>query len=223
MMEDLPSNSHRAKTEPQAEPTNEKNVQQIVTGPVIVRKPSGFKRLRQQFIKGDATNVGEHVLWNVLMPAAKDMVADMGITFWEMMIYGERRSGGFGHTFMGRTTAAPSSQPVQSRFNYNGVTSGSGSRLVNGPGQQIVPTNVERFVPNEVILSSRAEAEAVLFKMNELIERYTAVTVADLYRMIGRTINYTDDKWGWRNLEHADLKRGGQGVLLVLPHPEALD
>ena len=221
MMEDLPSNSHRAKTET-PESKNEKNIEQIVTGPVIVRKPSGFKRLRTQFIKGDATSVGDHVLWNVLMPAAKDMVADMGITFWEMMIYGERRGPGVVGGFMSRTTAPPSQST--SRFNYAGISSGGGSsRLVNGPTPQPATHEHERFVPNEIIVSSRAEAEAITLKMEELIERYTAVTVADLYRMIGRSINYTDDKWGWRNLEHANVKRVGQGVLLVLPHPEALD
>lgn len=223
-MEDFPSNSHRQKKEGvKPEPTNEKHVEKIVTGPVITRKPSGMRRLRQSFIKGDATSVGEHVLWNVLVPAAQDIVAQMGSTFIDMMIYGENRNR-FGQGILGMNRPQQTQGPT-SKFNYAGISAGGGSQLItNTAAQQMqnVP-NKERFVPHEVIVSSRAEAEAIVLAMDKLIERYTAVTVADLYRMIGRSIDYTDDKWGWKNLENADAKRVGQGVLLVLPLPEPLD
>lgn len=221
-MEDFPSNSHRKKTEPTAEIPNEKNVEKIVTGPVITRRPSGFKRLRQSFIKGDATSVGEHVLWNVVVPAAQDIVAEMGATFIDMMIYGESRRGRLGGGILSNRLQQQAQST--SKFNYAGVS--GGSQLITNAAAQMPQMPIQqkdRFIPNEVIVSSRAEAEEILLRMNQLIERFTAVTVADLYRLIGRSIDYTDDKWGWKNLEMADAKRVGQGVLLVLPMPEPLD
>lgn len=153
------------------------------------------------------------------MPAAKDIVVDMGTTAIELMIYGERRG-----TILPNRTGVPVA-PATSKFNYNGITTGGGSRLISHQAQ-MAPSREDprdRIIPNEIIVSSRAEAEAIVAKMDELIEKYTAVTLADVYRMIGRSIEYTDDKWGWRNLESAHIKRVGQGVLLVLPTLEALD
>lgn len=214
-MEDFPSNSIRGKLEQNDEPEDTKGITKIVTGEVITRKPSGFKRLRQSFIRGDATSVSEHVLWNVLIPAAKDTLADMGTTFIDMMIYGERR---------GRTPggSAPSSgQGSTSKFNYNGISSG-GSRLVLGGPPERVEIPGGRYTPTEVIVSSRAEAEAIVEEMLKIIEKYNAVTVADRNRMMGISSQYTDDKWGWTSLENAHLKRVRDGVLLVLPNPEDL-
>lgn len=193
-------------------------IEKIVTGEVTIRKPSRWKKFRQSFIAGDATSVGEHVFWNLMLPAAQDALADMGRTFIEMMIFGDRRSR------FGNPRTPVSGPGSTSRINYGGMSNG-GQRIVLTPNQNNIsqePTHV-RFNPNEIIVSSRSEAETIINKMVEVIEKYNSVSVAHLYSMVGVSADYMDHKWGWTNLNHADVRRVNGGVLLVLPRPQDLN
>ena len=216
-MAPLPGNSNidKEKVESITDLDNEKGITSLVDGEATFHKPSGFRRLRRSFIRGDATTVSEHIIWNLLIPAAKDTVADMGATFIDMMIFGERRTPrgiSSGHV-------APNQGPGStSRFNYGGITSGSPLVL----GQHSAPQDdyENQIIPNQVVVGHRSEADAIINKMQDLIVRYTAVSVADLYRMANRTPNYMDDRWGWTSLEGYKLKRVPHGVLLDLPEPK---
>ena len=53
--------------------------------------------------------------------------------------------------------------------------------------------------------------------MDELLETYDIVSVADLYDLVGKTCNYTDNKYGWTNLRNAEPVRVRDGWLLKLP------
>lgn len=221
-MDEFPNNSQRAKKQPvnpidPVLPEDDKQIVKIIDGTATVRKPSRMKRFRQSFIAGDATSVGEHILWNLLIPSAKDALSDMGSTFIDMMIYGEKRNR---FVQSGTPVSGPGST---SRINYGGIS--TGSRLVLGPSQNSPITEPVRgrFNPNEIIVPTRAEAEGIITKMFEVLEKYHAVTVADLYRMIGVSSDYMDSKWGWTNLDSADVKRVRDGVLLVLPNPQDLN
>lgn len=215
-MDEFPNNSSRAQHEEMSADDGRK-IEKIISGEATIRKPSKLKRFRQSFIAGDASTVGEHVFWNLLIPSAQDALSYMASTFIEMMIYGERRNR-FG----------PTSTPAQgvgstSRINYGGIS--SSNRLVLGP-QQNSPINEPvhtRFNPNEIVVPTRSEAEDIIKKMFEVLEKYNAVTVSDLYRMVGVSPDYTDQRWGWTNLDSADVKRVSEGVLLVLPQPQDLN
>lgn len=217
-MEEFPNNSHIHRGN-EIPPEVDKQIEKIISGEAVVRRPSGMKRFRSTFIAGDSKTVGDHVFWGLLVPAIKDAVVDMGQTFVEMMILGDRRPGGR----MPRGQAPQQGTGSTSRFNYNGFS--SGARVISGSPQNY--TNNEQtsvqYSPNEVVVPSRAEAEGVLQKLYELLDKYKAVTVADLYRTVGASPTYMDDKWGWVNLEHASYKRVRDGILIVLPSPGALD
>lgn len=211
-MAEFPNNSQRAGES--VPPEVDKKIEKIIEGEATVRKPSRRSRLRQSFIAGDASSVSEHVFWNLLIPAAKDALSDMGSTFIDMMIYGEKRN----RPGPGQPVSGPGST---SRINYGGIS--TGSRLVLGPAQNNpVVEHHRRFNPNEIIVPTRAEAEGIITKMFEVLEKYHAVSVADLYAMIGVTPDYPDYKFGWSNLDSADVKRVRDGVLLVLPPPQDL-
>ena len=53
--------------------------------------------------------------------------------------------------------------------------------------------------------------------MDELLETYGIVSVADLYELVGIIGNYTDNKYGWTNLRNAEPIRVNGGYLLKLP------
>ena len=60
--------------------------------------------------------------------------------------------------------------------------------------------------------------------MDELIDAYGFVTVADLYDLVGVTGNYTDNKYGWTSIRNAEPVRArGGGYILKLPRAIPID
>ena len=70
---------------------------------------------------------------------------------------------------------------------------------------------------DDVVLDNRGEAEDVLSRMDELIEAYGLVSVADLYDLVGINGNYTDNKYGWTDIRNASAIRVRDGYKLKLP------
>lgn len=52
---------------------------------------------------------------------------------------------------------------------------------------------------------TRKEAKIILKCMQEIIDRYGYVTLADFYDLIGRRAVYTDNKKGWHSLTGAKV------------------
>ena len=76
---------------------------------------------------------------------------------------------------------------------------------------------------DEIVLDERVEAEEVIDRLFDLVSRYEAATVADLYELVGLSSTHTDNKWGWIDLTGAGVTRVRGGYLLDLPEPESLD
>ena len=74
--------------------------------------------------------------------------------------------------------------------------------------------------PQDVIFSSRGDAEEVLSQMDKTITEYGAVSVADFCDMVGVTPNYADKKYGWYNTNCVYIDRKCDGYyILHLPAP----
>jgi hypothetical protein len=79
--------------------------------------------------------------------------------------------------------------------------------------------NIERFK------GSRYLAETIKDRLEELLELYCLVTVADYYELIGCTSTYHDSKMGWLSLEQAKIVMTDEpGVYeLILPNPVPME
>lgn len=195
-MGEYKSNSHRSR-EIERE---EKKVERVVKGQVKSKKKNKFA---DTFISEDAASVKEYIIFDVLIPAAKNAISDMVTTGIQMMLYGEVRG-----TSKSKGTKVSYSKYYDDRRDRDYDRR---SRTRSG------------YDYDEIILESRAEAEEVLNSMDDLLERYGLVSVADLYDLVGVTGNYTDNKYGWTNLRHASVQRLRDGYLLKLPRAIPLD
>ena len=213
-MDSYPSNSHKSKNnEPAEEPT--KRVERVVESQVLRRKKPLGKRFIETFFGGEARNVGPYVFFEVILPAMKDTIADVTSQSVERMLWGEsrstsRRSGnrsGYGNSYVSYNRFSPNSRD------------GGRRDEPRGPSRRARATH--DF--DEIILATRAEATEVIDRLFDLVSRYEAATVADLYEMVGVEGNYTDDKWGWTDVRGAGVTRIRNGYLLDLPRPEPLD
>jgi hypothetical protein len=203
---EYPPNSDTSKEQPQ----EEKDLKQVTTGPAKRKKKSLRKQFTETFVGGDAKTALHYVVFDVLIPAAKDMIADAGSQGIEKLIFGDSRRRG----------ASPPQSGATGYVSYNRYAMGS---------RQTAPQRVmsrqarSRHDFDEIILDERTEAEEVIDRLFEVVSRYGSATVADLYELVGLPASHTDNKWGWTNLQGAGVSRVRSGFLLDLPEPEPLN
>lgn len=179
-----------------------KKIEKVVTGTVSTRKKSPFRKLADEFISDDAKNVKSYVFGEVLIPAIKKAISDIVTDGIDMILYGGTRKGGK------RSTA-----DRVSYSNYYG-----GGRPVRDDRR--ISTS---YSYDDIILETRGEAEEVLARMDELIEAYGLVRVADLYDLVGITGNYTDNSYGWTNIRNAEIVRVRDGYIIKMPRAIAIE
>jgi len=191
------SNSNRSKENK----IEEHRIEKVVTGPVTTRKKSGFDKLKGEFISDDAKNIKSYVLGEVLIPAIKKAISDIVTDGISILLYGESRGGNR------RSTA--------DRVSYR-------SYYDNTYNRPSISTRTS-YSYDDIVLNSRGEAEDVLMRMDELMETYGLVRVADLYDLVGITGNYTDNKYGWTNIRNAEIVRVNNGYMIRMPRAVPID
>jgi hypothetical protein len=211
-MTEFPSNSKNPQTPPKPV---EKIVEQVVTGEAASRKKTLGRRFREVFIGGDTKSVISYVIADVLVPQAKDMFAEAVSSGFERLIYGESRPG---RRHGMRTQAGPG--PT----NYTRYSARGNNPIGRQEREDRRPTaSVRTQDLDDILLATRVEAEAVVDRMYDLLRDYETVSIADLYSLIGWTSKYTDQKWGWTDLQGTDIRRTRDGYILILPKTIALD
>ena len=204
-MEDYKPNSNRFKEEQKQNKEHEKRVEKpVVKGKVVTKKPSKLRKLTGEFISDEAKNVKSYVIGEVIIPAVKKAISDVVVNGIDMILYGETRGGNR------RSTADRVSYTKYSDRDY-------GARRSN------ISSVSSAYSYNDVILHSRGEAEDVLARMDELMDTYGLVRVADLYDLVGITGNYTDNKYGWTNIRNADIVRVRDGYQIRMPRAVPID
>jgi hypothetical protein len=208
---DYPSN----KRPDQVREIQNKRIRRVTSDDPIRRKKGLGQRFGENFVAGDARSALNYVMFDVLLPAAKDMIAETGSEFLNRLIFGEtrRRRGTWGST-------PPQSGPT-GYVTYNQRYS-MGSRQ-SGPERVISRRARASHDFDEVILQSRAEAEEVIDNLYEVVSQYGVVSVADLYQLVGITASHQDTKWGWTELRGTGVSKVRHGYLLDLPQPVPLD
>lgn len=217
--QNYPSNAHKAKDNVSPRPKKvdredipEKKVEKVVDG--THRKKSLGKKIAETFTGDDARSVGEYVLLDVMVPAAKAMISDAASQGVERMLFGEVRRG--------RSSSAARSGHVP--YNRISTPSSSMGRAFEPDG----PRELSRRARTnhdfgEVTIPDRGKAEVVLERLGDLLDMYGVATVTDFYDLVGISGSYTDDKWGWYDLRSARVLRDRAGYYIDLPQPQPID
>ena len=173
---------------------------------VSIKKKSAFKRFFEIFFAEDLEHVKSYIFLDVIVPSIKNAVLDSIKNGSEMLLWGD----------------AKGSSSSKSNTPYHKV-----SKLVNSPmtvssiGRK--PTYTATLADDsEIILSTREEAETVLEHLIDLVDVYGSASVADLYDLLGKTPQFTDNKYGWTSLGSASTQRVREGYKLKLPKASPL-
>jgi len=201
-----PSNLAKA---PEKEP-----VTKIVSGTAIERKRPFGRRIVDTFAGDDAHSVGQFIMFDVIMPAVKATITDVVSQGIERMLYGEVR--GVRSTRQGGPVGAARQQTA-----YNRPVNG-GMRPQEAAPRTISQRGRATHDFKEIVFPTRGDAEVVLDRMRDFVDRYDVVSVSDFYASAGISGSWADDKWGWFNLIDAGVRNVRQGYIIELPPTEEI-
>ena len=199
-MNDIKPNSHKYK----AENSEKKKIEPVVKSGAKLRKKNEFQKVAGSIISEDAKRVKSYILMDVLVPAIKDAIEDIVTNGIRMLLRGDtsaRRSGPSGGI---------------SHISYNKAYDRRDRSSLDRP------RGVMDF--DDLILPTRYEAEEVLRSLDNLIETYRIVSVADMYEAAGiRDFEYTARNYGWKDIRRAEVVHVRNGYWLKMPNVSPID
>lgn len=197
-MEEYKTNSHKSK-----EVTKQHAIEKVVSGRVRVKKQrkGNLEKAAEIFTGQDLNSVKEHLIKDVLFPNIQKLLYDTITNGADTIIYGgkgkNKRSDG-------------------TRVSYwRSYDSGSGS---NNEKQTYSGRGIYNF--ENLLFEKKQDAEAVLDSMQEIIDQFGVVSVADLYDLADVTIdNTTASNYGWKSIASAKSVATPDGWILSLSKP----
>ena len=202
-MEEFKPNSHKYREEQRMASEERQRAEKVVSGKVKTKKKSGAQKLVDRFISDDAENIKTYVSEDIIIPGIKNMIEDIvtkGIRILLRGSVGDRRDS--------RTPASR----VSYRDCYDRDTRSNNYIRAN-----------TRYSYEDVIFDNIHDAKEVLSKMDEVVETYKMVSVADLYEFAGINASTTDHKYGWTDIRSARIESTREGYQLRLPKAVPID
>lgn len=197
-MEDIKPNSHKYREEA-------KKVEKVVSRSAKVKKKSELNKFRDVFIAEDASTVKSYVFMDVLVPAVKKLISDIITDGIDILLYGG--------------TSNHKKKSGSSKVSYRDYYARKDDRHSE-------PRTRSRFDYDDIVFDTRGDAEAVLDQMQDVIDKYEFVSVADMYEMSDLPASaapYTANDYGWTNLRTAEIIRVRDGYVIKMPKARPLD
>ena len=184
------------------ETDEKKKMKPVVSkGGATLKKRTVFDKFKESFL-GESENLGDYVLYDVLVPAFRDTVSDMGFGIIERL-FGTGRSGSRARNV--------TRDRGRSYVSYNDSGRGRNDRRDLDRGSRA------RHDFDNVVFAKKWEAEEVLSNLVDNVLDYGAATVKEFYELSDIESDYTDDKYGWTNLRDAYVDRTRDGFIIVFP------
>lgn len=204
-----PNNSDKAtRGDKEGEGKEKKKLKPLVQkGSVTKKKRTVVDKFKDAFL-GESENLGDYVLYDVLVPAFRDTLSDMGFGIIERL---------FGN---GRSRHGRSSNIVRDRGrSYVSYNNTSNDRRGGGRDdrREFDRNSRARHDFDNIIFANKWEAEEVLAHLVDLTIEYGEATVLAFYELSNIEADYTDDRYGWTNLRDAYVDRTRDGHVIVFP------
>jgi hypothetical protein len=213
-MEAFPGNSKRLTGGREKPP--EKKVEKVITGEVVVRKKSVGKRFKDVFFGGDFKDSMRYTAADVILPRLRNLVLDAGFSALERMLFG------------GSSVSRRRPTEYRPRTQYNAPISRIHDPRDPRPDRVMLPDQPPHLVRrsrrdvSDFALYSREQAELVLERLVDIIDKYDVASVADFYELCGQPTSYIDNDWGWSYLNNVEVRQVREGYLIDLPPAEPI-
>lgn len=205
-----PSNTIFSDQQKEAESEKKKEIKKVVKGHVVKKEKSLGEKFCEIFLGGDVKTVKDHIIFDTILPGLRNGLYDIFEGGLSMLLFGEKEGS--------RTRRDRGRSYVYTSYSQNFDR----DRRRRDEEDRRERTTSSSLVDN-IIFDTRGDAEDVLSEMIEYIEEYGAVSVKELYNFAGMDSDYTKEKYGWTNLNRAEVIRVREGYSLKLPRPVVID
>lgn len=176
----------------------EKNQPVSLTGKVSVNKESESKKFLKLFFTGSFKEALKYAFDNVFVPYTKDAICKTSTNVVNYWVNGDK------------PLINKQSGPNRVSYSDNYWSASNNRGSVSQPSRSNTVYSV-----NTLEFENRGDAETVLLRLKENIDTYHQATVADFYEISGEKFNFTDYKYGWKNLDRASVERTNSGRYFI--------
>lgn len=205
-LDNYPSNSIKSRENQENKPTADIRKREKSKEPILVtkKKKSFGQRFKEAFIGQSVGSVTDYVLWEVIVPYVKKLLAESAQTAINLALFGDAKPkwkmNGRSHTEMASV--------------YNERNSANNRRR----------TRTNRPNVQDFLFPSEEQAIRVLESLMEEVGEYGVVTLAEFYSEVNEPVVPVDSKWGWHSLDGTDVSEiPGEGWVLDLPPAKPID
>lgn len=184
----------------------------VAKGSVVKKKKTVMDKFKESFL-GESENLGDYMLYDVLVPAFRDTVSDMGFGLIERLF-------GNGRSRSSRSGSSIVRDRGRSYVSYGGQDSRRNDK--RDDKRDIDRGTRARHDFDNIVFTHKWEAEDVLAHMVDMVVEYGEATVRDFYELSNIEADYTDDKYGWTNLRDAYVDRTRNGFVIAFPSTRPL-
>lgn len=202
----------------QGETPPEKKIEKVVSGEVIRKKKPTVRKLKELFFAVDIYTATKYVAADVILPQLRNLLLDMISKGSERMIYGENTAGR--RRMPEYRSYVQYNTPLQS---HPALTRAYSATNLPDQPRHIAPTPRPTDVDNtQLVLADRREAELVVERLMDIIDKYDTASIGDLNDLVGLPTSHIDQKWGWRRLNQVEVRQVSNGYLIDLPAAEPI-
>lgn len=181
-------------------------------GTVVTKRPSFLSKLKETFIADDARDVGDYIVWDILVPTIKRTIRDVIVGSADRVFLGASSPNSSSSLYRERGVTF-----VKSKTDYSSVSRTAKARTERP--QETRPVSRTNFGLNDIVFDNYEDASAVLERMVDYLDTYGKVSVDDYYGLVGQSIDYTAQNWGWTSLSSAIIVNTFGGYFIKLPKP----
>jgi hypothetical protein len=213
---DYQGNSRKDRDKKEAQ--EEKKIEKVVVGEVVMKPRSLGRKFKDVFFGGDAKTALRFVSADVLLPAFRNLIYESVAKGVERLVFGES-------TY--RRARPTTDYRAASRYTYQNPTPLS-TRMLPDPRSPVGyppdqrPVHRARHSVSDVLVATREDADAVVERLMDILNQYEVASVADLHYLIGLESEPIDNKWGWTYLNNIEVRQTRDGFLIELPGLEEI-
>lgn len=206
-----------------AEKKEPNKLQPVVQGKTQVKKRTVGDKFHETFTPDRTKGVAESIIFDILIPAAKNTLFDMVCNGFRMTLWGDSPQGQ-----RVRPMSSSYSNNGGSRISYNNYSRGNGGYYDDGYGARRANMAQAGFTFDNIEFDYRDDAAVVLDRLRDALDPvngFGMVSVANLYEAAGVRDgwNYIYNDWGWYDLNSAYVDRLNDGKFIIrFPKPTSL-
>ena len=197
---DYKPNSNKYKKEQAELQAKKKDLKPVVSGKTK-RKKNEIRKFTDIFFADDWESIKSYIKDDILIPSAKKAFYDIVEGSLSMSLFGGRGGGSNRRSSIDRV----------SYRDYSASSRKDERRSDNYRSRSVLDYD-------DILFSSKGDAELVLTRLIEAIDTYDTVSVGDFYDLANITdFPNTANNYGWDNLSKAYVDRVHDGYIIRFP------